>query len=264
MPTLEETKAKQQVAWSSGNYGRIAWITVPLADRLVDAADIQPGSKVLDVATGTGHVALCAARRFCETTGLDYVPGLLEQAKRRAAAEDLEIEWVEGDAENMQFPDDTFDYTLSAIGAMFAPDQQKVAAELVRVTKPGGIIAMVNWTPTGFLGEMFKTIGRHVPPPPELKPAALWGDEEHVRGLFGDNVSSLTTEPGSVILRFLRPEHFADFFIEFYGPTHKAAEALGDKAGAFRDDLAEIAKRFNVTSPAVGLKGEYIIVLAKK
>jgi ubiquinone/menaquinone biosynthesis C-methylase UbiE len=265
MPTLEEIKAKQQVAWTSGNYGRIAWITVPLAERLVEAVDLQAGSKVLDVATGTGHVALCTARRFCDTTGLDYAPNLLEQARQRAAAEDLDVEWVEGDAENMQFPDDTFDYTLSAIGAMFAPDQPKVADELVRVTKPGGTIGMVNWTPTGFLGELFKIIGKHVPPPPELKPPATWGDEDHVRGLFGDKVSSLTVEPGIVKLSFLTPEHFAEFFIDYYGPTHKAHESLeGEKKDAFRADIVELAKKFNRSSEAVGLQGDYIVVVAKK
>ncbi|MGH2829425.1 MAG: class I SAM-dependent methyltransferase, partial [Actinomycetota bacterium] len=226
MPTLEEIKARQQATWSSGDYSRIAWITVPLAETLVEAVDIRPGTKVLDVATGTGHVALAAARRFCDATGLDYVPGLLEHARTRASAEGLDVEFVEGDAENIGFPDGTYDYVLSAIGAMFAPNQPKVASELVRVAKIGGTIGMINWTPSGYIGELFKTIGRHVPPPKELKPPSAWGTEERIRELFGDLVSSLTLKAGSLAQRYKSGEHFADFFITNYGPTLKAFESL--------------------------------------
>lgn len=185
MPTLEEIKQRQQVAWSSGDYGKIAWITVPLADILCEAVDLHSGSKVLDVATGTGHVALAAARRFCEVTGVDYVPALLEHGRSRAKAEGLEIDFMEGDAESLPLPDGSFDYVLSTIGAMFAPDQPKVASELARVCKPGGTIGMINWQPDGFVGELFKLIGKHVPPA-ELKPAALWGTQARVTELFAD------------------------------------------------------------------------------
>lgn len=267
MPSLEEIKAKQQVTWSSGDYGRIAWVTVPLADALVEGAEIRPGAKVLDVATGTGHVALAAARRFCDTTGLDYVPSLLEVARQRAAAEGLGVEFVEGDAENLQFEDGTFDFTLSAIGAMFAPNQQKVADELGRVTAPGGTIGMINWTPTGFIGELFKTVAKHVPPPAELKPAALWGNEEHVRGLFGESVSSLACRGGTLTQRYLSAEHYADFFLTHYGPTLKANESLGDEAAktAFRDDLIALANRFNrASNGTAALEADYTVVVATK
>jgi SAM-dependent methyltransferase len=266
MPTLEEIKARQQVAWSSGDYSRIAWVSVPLADVLVEAVAIRPGSRVLDVATGTGHVALAAARRFCNATGVDYVPALLKVARQRAAAEGLDAEFAEGDAEDLPFEDGTFDFVLSAIGAMFAPNQQKTADELVRVSRPGGTIGMLNWTPSGFIGELFKTIGKHVPPPPELKPAALWGDENHVRGLFGHSVSDLAFKRGSVLSRYLSPEHYADFFLTYYGPTLKAAESLDDEHRAlFRTDLIELAKRFNRSSDGtVAVQSDYVLVFAKR
>jgi SAM-dependent methyltransferase len=266
MPSLEEIKAKQQVAWSSGDYSRIAWVSVPLADVVVEAVGIRPGSKVLDVATGTGHVALAAARRFCNATGVDYVPALLEVARRRAAAEGLEVEFVEGDAENLPFEEGRFDFVLSAIGAMFAPSQQRTADELVRVTRPGGTIGMLNWTPSGFIGELFKTIGKHVSPPPELKPAALWGDEDHVRGLFDNSVSDLVVKRGTAIGRYLSPEHYADFFLTYYGPTLKAAESLDEEGrSAFRTDLIELAKRFNRASDGtVAVQSDYVTVRATR
>lgn len=266
MPTLQEIKARQQVMWSSGDYAKIAWVTVPLADSLVEAVELRPGCKVLDVATGTGHVALAAARRFCAVVGVDYVPALLEVARRRAAAEGLEVTFVEGDAENLPCPDGDFDYVLSAIGAMFAPNQEKTAAELLRATRSGGTIGMINWTPTGFIGELFKTIAKHIPPPPELKPAALWGSEQRVRELLGHGVSSLVFRPGRLRQRFLSPEHYADFFLTWYGPTLKAAESLEKPAReAFRADLIALAGRFNsATDGSAALDSDYTIVIATK
>lgn len=267
MPTLAEIKARTQVVWSSGDYSKIAWITSPLADRLVEAAGIRPGATVLDVATGTGHVALAAARRFCETTGLDFVPSLIETAQRRAAVEELPIEFVVGDAEDLQFGDESFEFVFSAIGAMFAPNQQAVADELVRVCAPGGTIGMVNWTPTGFIGELFKTVAKHVPPPAEVKPAALWGNEEHVRGLFGDRVAKVEFQPGHLTQYYRAPEHFAEFFLTHYGPTLKASESLGDdaKREAFRVDLVDLANRFNrAADGTAALHADYAIVLASK
>lgn len=267
MPTLEEIKARSHVVWSSGDYSKIAWITTPLADRLVEAAKIRPGATVLDVATGTGHVALAAARRFGQTTGLDFVPSLIETAQRRAAVEDLDVEFVVGDAEALQFGDGSFEFVFSAIGAMFAPNQQAVADELVRVCAPGGTIGMVNWTPTGFIGELFKTVAKHVPPPAEIKPAALWGNEDHVRGLFGDGVAKLDFQPGNLTQYYRSPEHFADFFLTHYGPTLKASESLGEdaKRTAFRSDLVDLAERFNsVADGTAALQADYVIVLAAK
>ncbi len=266
MPTLEEIKARQQIMWGSGDYANIARITVPIADPLVEAVDIRPGATVLDVATGSGHVALAAARRFCKTTGLDYVPSLLEHARARAAAEGLEIDFVEGDAENLQFPDGSFDFVLSAIGAMFAPNQEKVASELARVTTSGGTIGMANWTPTGYVGELFKTMGRHVPPPEGVKPASLWGTEDRVRELFGDTVSSLSFKQGICTQRYLSPEHFADFFITYYGPTLKAYESLPEeKREALRTDLIALATNFNrATDGTCAVDADYTLVVATK
>jgi SAM-dependent methyltransferase len=266
MPTLEEIKAKQQITWSSGDYGKIAWVTQPLSEVLCDAIDLRPGAEVLDVATGTGHVALAAARRFARATGVDYVPALLEVARQRASAEGLDVTFTEGDAENLPVQDTSYDYVLSTIGAMFAPNQEKTASELLRAARPGGTIGMINWRPEGFIGELFRTIGRHVPPPEGLKPAALWGSEERVRELFGDAVSTVSFKDGAITIGFLSPEHFADFFISNYGPTLKASEALeGERKDAFTRDLVELARRHNLrTDGTVALDWTYLLVLAIK
>jgi SAM-dependent methyltransferase len=266
MPTLNEIKAKQQVTWSSGDYGKIAWITQPLSEVLLDAVDPAPGSEVLDAATGTGHVALAAARRFCRSTGIDYVPALLEVARARAAAEGLDVTFIEGDVEEIPFSAGRFDYVLSSIGAMFAPDQARTASELLRVTAPGGTLGMINWRPEGFIGELFRTIGAHVPPPEGLKPAALWGKEDRVRELLGEAVSSLIVKEGSIRMRFFSPEHFADFFLTNYGPTLKASEALeGERRSAFRRAVVELAARHNQgDTGGASLDWTYLVAVAEK
>jgi SAM-dependent methyltransferase len=266
-PALEEIKEKQQRTWSSGDYGKIAWITVPLAEALVDAVDLRPGSKVLDVATGTGHVALAAARRFCEVTGVDYVPALVEQARRRAEAEGLEVDFREGDAENLAFEDESFDYALSAIGVMFTADHERTARELTRVCRSGGTIGLVNWTPGGFVGQMLKTVGAHVPPPPGVQPPPRWGTDEYLRELLGDRVADVSFEARNLVLRFPSAEFFADFFVTHYGPTHKASEALGDGDArvAFRDDLVELVERYDRgRDGAVTFDAEYLIAVATR
>ena len=266
-PTLDDVKARQQKTWSSGDYNRIAWLTVPLADVLVDAVDLRAQSKVLDVATGTGHVALAAARRFCDVTGIDYVPALLDLASRRAGAESLEINFREADAEELPFPDASFDYVLSAIGVMFTPNQEQASNELARVCRPGGVIGVASWTPTGFVGEMLKTVGKHVPPPPGVKPPTLWGTEERVRELLGNHTSNLTFTTASVVERFPSAEFYADFFIEHYGPTRKASEALDDDAErrALRDDLVALANRTNrADDGAVACEWDYLVSVATK
>ena len=183
--SFEEVKTRQQKTWSSGDYGKVAWITVPLAEALCDAVGLRPGSAVLDVATGTGHVALAAARRFCAVTGVDYVPALLQEARARAGAEHLQVQFGEGDAEELPCADGSFDYVLSAIGVMFTADHQRAADELLRVCRGGGVVGLANWTPAGFIGQMLKLVGRHVPPPPGVRPPTRWGTEDGIRELLG-------------------------------------------------------------------------------
>ncbi|MEX2540003.1 MAG: class I SAM-dependent methyltransferase [Actinomycetota bacterium] len=265
MPTLEAIKVKQQATWSSGAYDKIAWITSPLGDTLCDAVDVRPGSKVLDVATGTGHVALAAARRFCDTTGVDYVPALIEVARRRAEAEGLEVSFEEGDAEALRFEDGSFDYVVSAIGVMFTADHPKAASELVRVCRPGGKVGMVNWTPAGFVGDMSRAIAKHVPPPPGIMPPGMWGTEDYLKEILADGVDP-RIETRAITMRFLSPEHFADFFIANYGPTLKAFESLPeDDRPALRRDLVDLAKRTSrATDGTAACDFEYIVAVATK
>lgn len=237
-----ELKQRQHATWSSGSYGRIAWLTVPLADTVCEAVDLRPGSSVLDVATGTGHVALAAARRFCRVTGIDYVPALLEQARGRAASEHLDVAFQEADAENLPFDDGSFDYVLSVVGVMFTADHQQAANELLRVCRPGGRIGLVSWTPTGFIGDLLKVVGGYAPPPAGAQPPVRWGTEGTVRELLGPGTSALELTTGRLTVRFPSPEFFVDFFLEHYGPTLKAAERLsGEDRRSFRDDLVTLA-----------------------
>jgi ubiquinone/menaquinone biosynthesis C-methylase UbiE len=264
--TFEDIKAKQRATWGSGDYAKIAWVTVPVAETLVATVDPRPGATVLDVATGTGHVALAAARRFAVVSGIDYVPELIAAAQRRAEAEGLTVDFREADAEKLPFGDDSFDYVLSAIGVMFTANHQQAADELVRVAKPGGRIGLASWTPTGFIGQLLQTVGRHVAPPPGALPPTRWGTEEVLRELFGERVSSLETTVTKVTQRFASAEHFADFFLTYYGPTYKAAERLDeDGRRAFRADLIELANGANhATDGTLACNWEYLIAIATK
>jgi ubiquinone/menaquinone biosynthesis C-methylase UbiE len=263
---LESLKAKQQQIWSSGDYGRIAWITVPVARELVEAAELRPGAQVLDVACGTGHVALEAARTFCDVTGIDYVPELVEVARRRAQAEGLDVDFQVADAEALPFADDFFDFVLSAIGVMFTADHDRAAAELIRVCRPGGRIGMANWTPTGFVGQMLRTVGKHVAPPPAAQPPTRWGTEQVVDELLGEHVYDLKSHTTTVTQRFPSAEAFADFFLTNYGPTHAAATRLdGPGRAALREDLVKIADQANHALDATFVsEWEYLVVTARK
>ncbi len=263
---LEVLKRKQHAVWSSGDYNRIAALTVPVAERLTAAAEIRPGSRVLDVATGTGHVALAAARQFARVTAVDYVPSLVEVGRRRASAEGLDVDFVEADAEGLPFPDESFDVVLSAIGVMFTADHERAAAELVRVTRPGGTIALANWTPGGFIGQMLRLVTRHVPPPPVAKPPTRWGTPEEVRSLLGGAVDDLRFERQEVLQRFSGPEHFADFFLTHYGPTRTAAAALDDAGRqALRQDLVDLAASSNrAVDGTAAIAWEYLVTVAVK
>ena len=263
---LEELKAKQHQVWSNGDYAKVAWITVPLAQTLCDAVDLRPGSTVLDVACGTGHVAIEAARTFCQVTGIDYVEELIETARRRADAEGLAVGFEVEDAEALPFADASFDYVLSAIGVMFTADHDQAAAELVRVCRPGGRIGVASWTADGFIGRLLKTVGAHVPPPPVALPPTRWGAEEVVSELLGQGVMNLKSTTHAVTQRFVSPTAFADFLLTNYCPTYTAAQRLDERGrAALREDMVSLAQAANQATDGTFVSGwEYRIVTATK
>ena len=263
---LDGIKARQQKTWSSGDYGAVAALIQPIAEGLVQAADLTAGSRVLDVATGTGNAAIAAARCLCTVTGVDYVPELLDRGRARSAAEHLPVDFVEGDAEALPAADGDFDAVLSVVGVMFAPDQERAAAELTRVCRPGGTIALANWTPDGFVGELFRTVGRRVPPPPGVRAPVEWGSEPRLRELFGDRVGDLRITRRQFVFRFRSPADFADYFRAHYGPTLKAFEALDDDNGKLlHADLVELAARSDVaTDGSTRIPAAYVEVLATR
>jgi SAM-dependent methyltransferase len=243
---LRAVKQRQQQTWASGDFSVVAARIVLVAEQLCDSADLHAGWRVLDVATGSGNAAIAAARLGCTAVGIDYVPELLEQGRRRATAEGLDVELLEGDAESLPFRDASFDGVTSVFGAMFAPDHARAAAELLRVCRPGGRIALASWTPTGFIGELFQAVGAHVPPPAGVPAPMLWGTESHLRELFGDDIRSLDVTERTFTFRFRSPEEFVAFFRRWYGPTVKAFAALDDTAAhALERDLVELVRRFD-------------------
>ncbi len=266
-PDLTELRHKQQKVWSSGDYNRIAALTVPVSEHLVDHVGVGPADRVLDVATGTGHVALAAARRSAESVGIDYVPALLDIARRRAAAEDLAVELAEADAEHLPYDDASFDVVLSAIGVMFAADHDAAARELVRVTRPGGRIGLASWTPEGFVGGMLRTVGAHVSPPPGAQPATRWGTEQVVADLLGEEVTDVRSVTAAVRQRFVDAGAFADLFLTYYGPTFAAAGRLDDEGrAALRADLVALAESHDRGEGSGGVvcDWEYRIVTATR
>jgi ubiquinone/menaquinone biosynthesis C-methylase UbiE len=245
-PDLAAIKQRQQATWSSGDYHMIGTQIQIVSELLMEALDVHSTERVLDVATGSGNAALAAARRGCEVVGSDYVPALLDRARRRADAEGLEIEFVEGDAEALPFADGSFDVVSSVFGAMFAPNQEKTASELARVARSGGRIGVVAHTPDGFIGNLFKVIGKHVPPPAGLRSPIQWGTEARLRELFGDAVAELRVEKRHYVFRDRSPEHFVEYWRRFYGPTLKAFETVGDAGReTLEADVVELISRFN-------------------
>jgi len=264
-PDLEAVKQRQQAAWASGDFAVVASRIVLVAEHLCDTADLQAGWRVLDVATGSGNAAIAAARHGSTAVGVDYVPALLERGRMRAEAEGLAVALLEGDAEALPFPDGSFDAVTSVFGSMFAPDHARAAAELLRVCRPGGTIALASWTPDGFIGELFRTVGAHVPPPAGVQSPMLWGTEAHLRTLFGDGIASLEIEERTFTFRFRSAQEFVDFFRTWYGPTLKAFAALdGAARDALEEDVLALVRRYDRLdgSGAVAIPSAYTEAVA--
>jgi SAM-dependent methyltransferase len=263
-PDFDAVKKRQQIAWSSGDFAVVASRIVLVAEQLCDTADLHAGWRVLDVATGSGNAAIAAARHGATAVGVDYVPALLERGRRRAAAEGLPVELLEGDAEALPFRDASFDAVTSVFGSMFAPDHARAAAELLRVCRPGGVIALASWTPDGFIGELFRTIAKHVPPPAGVPSPMLWGTKAHLRMLFGTDVTSLDVREKTFTFRFLSAEDFVTFFRLWYGPTVKAFAAVeGPARTALEDDLTELARTYDrLGNGAIAIPAAYTETVA--
>lgn len=265
-PDYAAIKNKQLAAWSTGDYGRIGVTLQIVGESLAEAANLKAGERVLDVAAGNGNVTLAAARRFTNVTSTDYVSSLLEQGRRRAEAEGHAVEFRVADVEDLPFENDSFDAVLSTYGVMFAPNQEKAASEMMRVVKPGGRIGLANWTPEGFIGELFRVVGRFAPPPAGLKPAAAWGTETRLVELFGPKASAIRTERKSFVFRYHSAEHWIAVFRTWYGPVNRAFASLdaeGEKA--FHAALAELLNRLNQGGPnSLVIPGEYLEVVIEK
>jgi len=253
-------KAKQQAAWAAGDYAVIGTTLQIVGESLCEALDLRAGQRVLDVAAGNGNATLAAARRWCDVVCTDYVPALLERARARAGAEGLAVQFEQADAENLQYEDGAFDVVLSTFGVMFTPNQEQAGAELARVCRRGGKIGLANWTPTSFIGELFKLIGRYIPPAPGLRSPALWGTEERLRELFGSRIAALQAPRRNYMFRYRSPRHWLDTFRTYYGPMHKAFAALdAGRQESLAEDLLGLAQRFNsATDGSMVAPGEYL------
>jgi ubiquinone/menaquinone biosynthesis C-methylase UbiE len=246
MSDQAQLKARLQATWSAGDFAMVATMITIVGELLCETVDLRAGQDVLDVATGSGNTAIAAARRFTDVTGIDFVPALLDRARERSAVEGLQIDFREGDAEALPFPDASFDVVLSTFGVMFAPDHPKAAAEMLRVLRPGGRIGLANWVPDGTVGEMFRTVSKHVPPPPGLTPPVMWGTEDHLRKLFGEAGIELIPRTMRVVMPSV--DFWLEFFRRWFGPTVKAFEAVGPAgAPALEADLKALAARHNVS-----------------
>lgn len=263
---LVALKGRQQVAWASGDYAVVGTTLQIVGEQLAEACDLRWDERVLDVAAGNGNATLAAARRGCVVTSTDYVASLLDRGAERAAAERFVVTFQAADAEALPFADASFDAVLSTFGVMFAPDHAKSAAEMLRVCRSGGRIGMANWTPEGFIGQLFKTLGRHLPPPAGVQSPSLWGDEAHLAALFGEQGQVAVTRR-SFNFRYRSAAHFIEVFRTWYGPVHKAFAALpADKAGELERDLTELLNRLNVAgTSSLVVPSEYLeIVVARR
>jgi ubiquinone/menaquinone biosynthesis C-methylase UbiE len=265
-PDLAAVKTRQQAAWSSGDYAIVGTTLQIVGEELCEALDLRAGQKVLDVAAGNGNVSLAAARRWCNVVSTDYVPALLERGRARATAEGLTVEFKEADAEALPFADESFDVVVSTFGVMFTPNQERAAAELLRVCRSGGRIGLANWTPEGFIGQVFKTLGKHLRPPEGVRSPALWGTHDRLTEMFGAASVSIKAQPRFFNFRYREPEHFLHVFKTFYGPMLKAFAALdAPKQAALRSDLLALITRMNKAADnGMVVPSEYLEVVITK
>jgi len=248
-PTIDfvSVKARQQAAWASGDYAAVGTTLQIVGEELCEAVDLRSNQRVLDVAAGNGNATLAAARRFADVVSTDYVAALLERGRERARAEGLDVTFQQADAEALPFPDASFDVILSTFGVMFTPRQEQAARELIRVCRPGGKIGLANWTPEGFIGQVFKTIGKYVPPAPGVKSPALWGNKGHLETLFGAQ-AVVAAASKTFVFRYKSPRHWVEFFRQYYGPVLKTFAALDPEARVgLEADLYALIDRFNAT-----------------
>lgn len=239
-------KARQQIAWSTGNYAVVGTTLQIVGEQLCESMDIRSGSTVLDVAAGNGNASLAAARRWCDVTSTDYVPSLLESGRARALADGMTITFQEADAENLPFADGSYDNVMSTFGVMFTPNQAQAAAEMARVCKSGGRIGLASWTPDSFIGQLFKTIGKYIPPAPGVTSPSAWGTRERIETLFADTASEITFTPREFVFRYHSPVHWIEVFRTFYGPMNKTFAALdADRQAAFTEDLLRLMEKDN-------------------
>ncbi|WP_377703155.1 class I SAM-dependent methyltransferase [Pseudoduganella sp. UC29_71] len=265
-PDFGAIKQRQQATWASGDFAVIGVTLQIVGEALAEAADVRAGEQVIDIAAGNGNATLAAAHRFARVTSTDYVPALLEKGRARAAAEGLAVEFREADAEALPFADASFDVALSTFGIMFTPNHAQSASEMMRVLRPGGRAGMANWTPEGFIGQLFKTIGKHVPPPAGVKSPGLWGTEAHLQQLFGERAARIGARRKIFNFRYESAAHWLQVFRDFYGPVHKAFGALDDAAKqALEGDLLALLERSNTAGAAsLVVPAEYLEVVITK
>jgi len=263
---LATVKARQQTAWSTGDYAVVGTTLQIVGENLCEALDLRSGASVLDVAAGNGNASLAAARRWCAVTSTDYVASLLESGRARAKAEGHRIQFKEADAENLPFPDASFDAVLSTFGVMFAPDQEKAAGELARVCKPGGRIGLANWTPDSFIGQLFKTIGKYIPPAPGVKSPALWGTQARLEDLLGKTAKQIHATSRHFTFRYRSPAHWIEVFRSYYGPMNKTYGALdaGKQDDFTREVLALMARDNRSGDGTLVLPSEYLEIAIER
>ena len=267
VPTVDlaAVKSKQRLAWSAGDYAVVGTTLQIVGESLCEALDLRAGERVLDVAAGNGNATLAAARRWCDVVSTDYVAALLERGRARAGAEGLLVQFEQADAESLPYTDHSFDVVLSTFGVMFTPDQEKAAAEMMRVCRPGGRIGLANWTPASFIGELFKLMGKYVAPAGGVKSPGLWGTEARLRELFAKRLDSIAIEGRHFMFRYRNAAHWLEVFRTFYGPMHKAFGALdAAKQEALAAELIALAERFNcATDGTLVAPGEYLEVVIR-